>query len=249
MKNIPFFILVLFTALSIQSQKKLNQYGYILIPKQFSFQDEPNEHNINKVLKASLEKYNFTSFIKDDDTIENINPCDILHLEIEKSGFMMTKMILIFNDCYGKKIFTSIEGKSRIKEFKASYFEAIGEALKDPNISEHKFTPAKATVNIISKNQPAQKIANAKNNSVVDFILEFKNKKYEFLPTTKNEYKVRFNNTIIGSLKAKENDETYILNTKNIKGTGTFDDFGNFILTRVNPVNKAVIKDIMARTN
>ncbi|NJB82451.1 hypothetical protein [Wenyingzhuangia aestuarii] len=249
MKKLAFLLFTIGMVFSIQSQNKLNDYGYVIIPNQFSFQSEPNEYNINKVLQATLNKYNFKAFIKGDEIIEGINPCDILHLDVDKSGFMATKMTLIFNDCYGKEILTSIEGKSRIKEFQSSYFEALGAALKDKNISEHKYIPKETVVKKAVTKAVVKKTETITNHNTPEFTLEFKNKKYAFVKTTNNSYNILVNNNLVGTLKQEKTNETYTINTTSIKGTGIFDDFGNFILTRVNPVNNATIQDTMARIN
>lgn len=141
MKSFKIIItLILFCSFSATfAQDSLNKHGYIMIPKQLSFQKEPNQYDLNNLLKDYLEKHDFTVFIQGDSKIKNIQPCDILKLDAEKSGFFTTTITLNFSDCYGNTIYTSTEGKSKLKEFKPAYYDAFRKALKDPNIQEHKF--------------------------------------------------------------------------------------------------------------
>ncbi|MGY5354575.1 hypothetical protein [Wenyingzhuangia sp. IMCC45467] len=228
------------------AQDKLNQYGYILIPKQLDIQKKPNQYNINTILKDYLNKYNFTAFVQGDTIPQHIKPCDMLNVNADKSGFLSTKTTITFTDCYGNNIYTSIEGVSRIKEFKPAYYEALREALKDPNIQEHQFTVSTAN----TENIPIKtiKLERYPITNKIAFSLEFKETVYTFKNTKiKDVFVVFKENQEIGTLK-KQND-LYILTTKNLNGTGTFDDYGNFTLTRINPINKAEITDIMARVN
>ena len=236
--NITLLFIAIFS-ISSYAQEKLNKYKYISIPKQLALQKSPNQYGINTILKDYLTKYDFTVFIKGDTIPKNINPCDILNLDADKSGFLTTKVIISFTDCYGNNVHNSIEGVSRIKEFKPAYYESLRAALKDPNIQEHQFTGTITTTTTTEQNISS-------SNS---FILELKGQNYLFKETgTQDEYQVYKNEELIGSLKKSEGDH-YILKAGTLNGTGNFDDFGNFSLTRVNPVNNASITDIMARVN
>ena len=248
-KTITLLFIGLFTLTSF-AQHKLDKYGYILIPQQLSFQDKPNEYDINKVLKSSLSKYNFTAFVKGDTIPSSISPCDILHLETDKSGFLSTKIKLVFSDCYGKDIFTSIEGQSRIKEFKPSYYEAIRNTLRDPNIRDHIYDPnaKKVVKEKVKKINPA--VVNVIPKNVKKLTLEFKDIQYNLASVDNHNVFNIFdnNNALIGTLIKQPKSNVYILKTNSLNGSGTFDDFGNFLLTRVNPVNNTKITDTMSRT-
>ncbi|MDO6738110.1 hypothetical protein [Wenyingzhuangia sp. 2_MG-2023] len=256
MNKIHFLIITIFLSFfSVQSQNKLNDFGYILIPKQLSFQREPNEYNINQVLKTSLNKYNFTAFTSGENIPDDIDPCDILHLEAEKKGFLSVTMNLTFSDCYGKVIYTSIEGKSRIKEFGPSYYEAIGLTLKDPNINKHQYIPSKKTpkkapiaITPPTVKKPIIPAHIEPKETLETIVLKLRGQTYQLVQKEINLYQVYKNDELIGKL-LKQEDNKYQMKAGNLSGAGTFDDFGNFILTRVNPANQAIITDTMARVN
>ncbi len=238
------FSFIILFSVNIQSQNLLDQYEYVLIPNQFNFQNKPNEYNINKALQASLNKFHFKAFLEGENIPKSTNPCHILKLKIKKSGFLSTKMNLIFNDCYGNEIYTSIEGQSRIKEYRPSFYEALNKILKDSNIKDHRYT-----INRPNKiNKPAikntlDKLTISKNQ----LTLVLREQEYIFVEKNKNSYNILLNNQMIGTADKKENSDSYIINTKSLVGFGYFDDFGNFNITRKNPVNNKLIKDTMER--
>lgn len=250
------FFLFFIGILTNQAQSKLDQYSAVLIPKQFNFQTEPGEYNLNKILKSSLIKYNFKAYINGENIPKDIDPCDVLHLDIAKKGLLSNKMKLVFNDCYGQEIYTSVEGKSRIKEFDKSYFEAIGQALKDPKIVNHKYVPSKkiakapkvtptpvSTPKVITEPKP---IAAPKTSNAI--VLELRGQLYKLVEKEKNNYNVYKKDELIGTLQ-KQSGENYQMKAGSLSGAGKFDDFGNFILTRVNPANQAIITDTLVRIN
>lgn len=231
--------------LSNQAQNKLNKYSVISIPNQFEFQDSTNEYNLNQTLKASLSKYNFKTFTNDEPLPKDVNACDVLRLKINKSGFLSNKMSLSFYDCFDKEVYTSVEGVSRIKEFRPSYYEAIGIALKDENIVNHKL---QKEITITTSPEKHVVIENKKQTPKETVVLELRGKHYKLIQTNATDYQVYQENKLIGTLiKQPEND--YIMKAGSLSGLGNFDDFGNFIITRVNPANKAVITDTMARVH
>lgn len=247
MNKLTSIVWILFLGIfSIQAQSELNNYSTLLIPEQFEFQSSPNQYNINKTLKASFLKYNFKTYLNGEDIPEGVDPCDVLHLKINEKGFLSTKISFSFYDCLDKKVYTSIEGVSKIKEFQPSYYQAIRFALKDENIVQHDFTkesvivvaPEQATLNKTPEKKPT--------TSVEVMELELRGKRYKLIPTNATDFEVYQNNKLVGTLiKQPEND--YIMKAGTLSGLGTFDDFGNFNITRVNPANQAVITDTMTR--
>ncbi|WP_010134468.1 hypothetical protein [Ochrovirga pacifica] len=232
-----------------KAQNKLNPYPAVLIPERFSFQDEPNEYNINQILKSSLSKYGFQAFINGEDIPDDLDPCEILRLEMEKKGLLTNKIKLIFSNCYGQTVYTSIVGQSRIKEFQPSYYEAIGLALKDPNITQHKYVagsvptkPKKPTATQPKKPEPVA-LPTPNTDAIV---LELRGQKYKLSATSATSYNIYKDNQHIGTLK-KQQGTNYKVNAGALTGAGHFDDFGNFVLTRVNPANQAIIKDTLVR--
>lgn len=253
MKKTVLFLFMLFLGiLNNYAQNVLNNYAAISIPERFEFQNSANEYNLNQTIKASLKKYNFKAFILGDEIPESIEPCQILRLKINKSGFLINKMSLSFYDCLNNNVYTSIEGLSRIKEYKPSYYESIGLALKDPNIVNHQYTPKKETTTTKKAKKTGVAVVEKKKETLgpkkENIVLELRGKQYKLVAINNKNYQVYQNNQLMGTF-VKQADHNYIIKAGSLTGAGKFDDFGNFILTRTNPANQAVITDTMVRVN
>lgn len=143
------FLTFLFGILQFGFSQQNTDYQYIIIPKQFSFQKEVNQFNLNILSKFLLEKNNFKC-VWDDKIPENSNSCDGLRFNIiNNSNLLKTKLIATLTDCKGNVVYTSQEGKSGEKDFKKGYSEALRKALANTNsISMKKITPDKKEDNV-----------------------------------------------------------------------------------------------------
>ena len=138
------FLAFLFGISQFGFSQQNTDYQYIIIPKQFSFQKEVNQFNLNILSKFLLEKNNFKC-VWDDKIPENSNSCDGLRFNIiNNSNLLKTKLIATLTACKGNVVYTSQEGKSGEKDFKKGYSEALRKALANTNsISMKKITPDK----------------------------------------------------------------------------------------------------------
>ncbi|TJZ63251.1 hypothetical protein FAZ15_02885 [Sphingobacterium olei] len=127
-------LLLLFTTLSGYAQNTINNYKYVLVPEQFSFFKEMNQYNLNSLTKTFLEQKGFTVYFDNKNLPTELanNKCKALNADLTaKKGMFTTTLILTLTDCQGNVVFKGKEGKSREKEFSASY----GEALKNTFVS------------------------------------------------------------------------------------------------------------------
>lgn len=122
--------------------QSVNDYAYVIVPVKFEFQKNENDYRLNTLLKFNLEKMGFTAFYsKDNLGISYNDRCSYLTAEVkELGGFLMTKLEIQFIDCTGKAIFTSQVGKSKSKDRKESYTEALNEALKSVQALNYKYS-------------------------------------------------------------------------------------------------------------
>lgn len=111
---------------------QLNDYKYIVIPKRFDDFKEVNQHQTSTLVKHLFSANGFNTVY--DDAIPDelyANRCLGLKLKLDnQSSMFTTKTVLILEDCNGKSIFLTQEGRSREKEFKISYQEAITQSFK-----------------------------------------------------------------------------------------------------------------------
>ncbi len=130
MKNIITLLGAVLFTLHVQAQD-LSEYKYIIIPQQFSFQKEPNQYKINNLTKFLFKKYGFDAYISGEmlPSDANANGCNTLNMEAEAGGFLGTNLTYTLANCRGEVVYTSPEGKSKIKEYEGAYNEVMREAM------------------------------------------------------------------------------------------------------------------------
>jgi hypothetical protein len=129
MKQVVLFLFVFFSV-SIVGQ---NRPKYILVPVHFTFSKGENPYNLSSLTKSYFQKEGFEVYLENEELPQElaINRCLAWRVELkEESSFLLTKMTVELNDCYGKLITASKEGKSREKERRIGYSEAFREAVK-----------------------------------------------------------------------------------------------------------------------
>ncbi len=142
MKNVV-IALFLFGSYFANAQVSLNDYKYIIVPKRFDgFRDE-NKHQTSTLIKYLFTKKGFKTVYEDALPSDlNENRCLGLTVDLEDGSSMFsTKTTLLLKDCNGAVIMTTREGKSKEKEFKAAYKDAITEAFGSFDTIYHSYTP------------------------------------------------------------------------------------------------------------
>ena len=117
------------------SQADLNNYKYIIVPKKFEGFKEVNQYQTSTLIKYLFDGKGFTP-IYDDALPEDLNRNRCLGLVTELqdgSNLFTTKTTIVLKDCNGLAVFTTMEGTSKIKQYKEAYNEAIKEAMRSFN--------------------------------------------------------------------------------------------------------------------
>ncbi len=246
----------------------LNNYQYVVVPEQFEFQKRPHQYDVNKLTQFLFNKYKFRALIKGDPFPDGVTICDVLQVTAKGGGFIKTTVALSLADCNGKLVYTSPEGVSRNKDYKKAYHEAIRNVFNDPQLKKHVYFPLKKPkVGTTEKNLPAlitqprpvkpiqevPKVLTGKRVTKTpakatgpSLLFELRGKEYTFKPQGKNYVIIEAGNPI-GLAKFNTEKTNYTLKAGALSGTGIFDDYGNFELSRVNPVTQKPIKDVLAR--
>lgn len=131
------FCLLILVSTTLFAQKSIKDYKYIIVPKLYEFQKREDQHQINSLTKFLFEKEEFIVFFSGDVYPEDLalNPCSALKAIVNnESGMLSTKVTISLVDCYNKAIYTTPEGRSKIKDYKKGYHEAIRNAFA--NIQE-----------------------------------------------------------------------------------------------------------------
>lgn len=140
------FLFTLIVSKSVFAQKTINDYKYIVVPNQFEFVKSPDKYRTSSLTKFLFNKHGFTAFLSDEMLPEDLqeNRCLALTADVkDASGMFTTKNIIELKDCGNRIIYTSTEGKSKIKDYKKAYHEAIREAFNAIKKLNYKYIPSK----------------------------------------------------------------------------------------------------------
>lgn len=113
------------------TQTDLNDYKYIIVPKKFDSFKRENQYQTSTLIKYLFAKNNFEAVYEDEMPTElQEDRCLGLLVGLQDDSSMFsTKVALILKDCRSQEVFTTIQGKSRSKEYTASYNEALRSAF------------------------------------------------------------------------------------------------------------------------
>jgi len=246
-----FWLLFLFVTLSSFGQS-LSDYKYVLLPNTFSFQKMEHQYDLNRMTQFLLNKYDFEAFIEGENSnqLKDIDACELLRLKANMKGYLTSNVVFNFIDCKGQVVYSSREGVSRRKEFKESYIEAIRNVFNDLMIKNHRYI--KKSKVLTSKKAEAIPVIKSEKPSplkteVFQLQFELREKQYSFVPVSKISYSILQNSKVIGKAIKLKNSNIYKIEAGTLSGSGYFDDFGNFILKRINPANQKELIDTMNR--
>jgi len=127
-----FLTLGLMVLFASNLQAQLNDYKYVIIPKRFDNFKEENQHQTSTLVKHLFSTQGFNT-VYNDDLPPDLYADSCLGLKAvldDDSSMFTTKTKLILEDCNGQSVFISQEGRSREKDYKLSYKEAISKAFK-----------------------------------------------------------------------------------------------------------------------
>jgi len=159
-----FLYLLLFIA-SYSFSQSVNDYKAVIIPLRYDFLKSDNQYRLQTLTKFNLEKAGFKAFYSN----ESIPPefkerCSMLYVDVKnESSLFVAKLQIVFKDCYGLEIFKSEIGRSKEKEYGASYSEALNEAFKSVYDLQYKYN-GKIVVN---KSEPMPAVVAAEMTSEV----------------------------------------------------------------------------------
>ncbi|MGV8945747.1 MAG: hypothetical protein ACOH1N_04915 [Lutibacter sp.] len=136
------FLFLLLGSSIIYAQKSMNSYKYVLVAKQFEFQKSPDQYQLNSLTKFLFERAGFTVLFTDDPYPDDLisDRCLALKATVnEASSFLSTKLTIDLFDCYNNKIFSTNEGRSKEKDYKAAFHEALRMAFIDIDDLKHTY--------------------------------------------------------------------------------------------------------------
>ncbi|NVK53681.1 MAG: hypothetical protein HWD85_12165 [Flavobacteriaceae bacterium] len=133
MKN-TLLLLFLVISVSVKAQK-FNTYKYIIVTNKFDFLSKTDQYQTSSLTKFLFNKKGFTAFLSDEQLPQdfNTNRCESLFASVVKTSSMFViKTAVQLKDCNNKVVYTSSIGRSKEKDYKKGYHEAIRRAFEDP---------------------------------------------------------------------------------------------------------------------
>lgn len=147
-------ILLLLFVMSWSYAQEINQYQFALVPSKFGFLREADQYQLNSLTLFLMKKEGFDAYLDTNNEMPEEmmrSNCSKIFVDVISSGnFLATKLTVVLKDCKGKVLFTSKEGKSKLKDFKKGYHEALRFAFESFNTLHYVYTPLKTGDNPVT---------------------------------------------------------------------------------------------------
>jgi hypothetical protein len=139
--------------------QNVNDYQYVIVPEKYDFAKHIDEYQLNSLTQFLFNKYGFDSYrVRDEKPLGFTNgSCNALYADVEStSNYIVSRLKVVLKDCNGKIIYISEQGKSKDKDFKKSYHEALRNAFVSLEELEYAYN-GKSKENKTSKETVAPK--------------------------------------------------------------------------------------------
>lgn len=137
-------VICLFTVNILLAQNTINAYEYVIVPTQYSFQKTANKYDVNALTKFLFYKIGFKAYLSSDQLPVDLanNRCKALTANVVASPTLLnTRAFIQLVDCQNKEIFKTKLGKSKLKDFKRAYYEAIRNAFVEIEHLNYHYNP------------------------------------------------------------------------------------------------------------
>jgi hypothetical protein len=135
-------MILLFLVASYSFSQSVNDYKGVIIPLKYDFVKTENQYRLQSITKMNLQKAGFQAFYATEAIPAEITDrCSLLYIDVKKdNGFLISKLYIVFKDCYGTIVYQSTIGKSREKEYEAAYVEALNNAFISVYALQYKYS-------------------------------------------------------------------------------------------------------------
>lgn len=239
------------------AQNAISDYNYIQVPEQFEFLKGKDQYQVNSLVRFLFKKHGFIAYMGDELPLNlRRQPCKGLYADVQGAqNFVYNKVTINIKDCYGNVLFVSDEGKSKDKDYRKAYHEAVRQAFESiaalnvmqeplpqlttdtetPDIEEMEGTVV-ANEQVSSANEaggtvkvPEEAEMSAEVAAMVA-VVSLTYKDYELLKDG-TSYQVLYQGELIGSATPTTEKGVYKVVTSQFTGTG-YEDEKNFRLER-----------------
>ena len=125
------FCLIVLISTTLFAQKSIKDFKYVIVPKQYEFQKSEDQYQVNSLVKFLFEKEGFEVYFSNDSYPNELatNACAALKAVVnDDSGMLSTKVTISLLDCHNTVLYTTPFGRSKIKDYKRGYQDAIRKA-------------------------------------------------------------------------------------------------------------------------
>lgn len=218
------FSFLFFIVISTFGQKlDVNNYKYVIVPDRFDFLKSEDQYQTSSLTKFLLKKKGFVVYLSNEKLPEELmlNRCKALIANvIDDSSMFTVKSKIELKDCSDRLVYASEIGKSKEKDYKKSYQEAIRNAYETMGDLEYTYTPlqAEAVVETVSAPVIVENVVSAPVKVAVTKVKEALSSNLETLYSQEIKNGFQLVNTapavVFQILKTKVKD-VYILKGKN----------------------------------
>lgn len=141
-KNISLFLVILMSTSFIAQNINLDKYQYLIVADKFDYLKKVDQYQTSSLTKFLLKKKGFKVFVSNENIPKELinTRCLSLFVDVkDKSSIITTKSVIEIKDCFGKIVYTSKIGKSKAKDYKKAYQEAIRNAFETMEDFEYSY--------------------------------------------------------------------------------------------------------------
>lgn len=124
--------LIFLVILVNEAHAQLDEYKYVVVPKVFDGFNQINQYKTSTLVKHLFTQKGFSTVYDDNLPLDLLtNRCLGVYVQLDnQSSMFTTKTALILKDCSDVEVFTTIQGRSKLKEYEATFAEAIEMAFR-----------------------------------------------------------------------------------------------------------------------
>ncbi len=130
------------------AQNSLNNYKYVIVEKQFHFQNEADEYDLNNLVRYLFSKYGFNPIFEGTPLPDDLkaNYCLALQSEVRVKGALRTKATVELKNCDGITVYVSPEGITKVKDFRRAYDLAIRATFENLANLDYYYVPDESVI-------------------------------------------------------------------------------------------------------
>lgn len=196
------FFLIFFMSVSLYSQTDaFRSYQYLIVADKFEFLNDSDKYQTSSLTKFLFQKKKFKVFLSNEKLpdVLNANRCLALFVSVkDESSMFSIKNLIEIKDCSAKVVYTSKIGKSKFKDYKKGYQEAIRNAFDSMEDFEFGYKPVETSS--LEKDTSGDEVIREELLSSIPLVTDVVT-----IPEIKNQEKIDTKDSVVLYAQAIEN--------------------------------------------